>query len=335
MSENRAALRRSLSDAVKIDQGMLRYVLDQSRDCIKILGPDGHIEYINSEGRCVLEITDFATVCGKRWPDLWPDESKHVVERALADAQNGGSSEFEAWRPDGHGEKRWWRISVSPLLEASGELAGILTISRDVTEHVRLRETEQTLALEMRHRLRNAYTVASAILMQSARNNPAAQPFAESVAARLADVALSQTRLLDAGERSWPIADLIGMLVEAHGEGAAGIHYAGNAHANVDGHEAMLIALVIGELTTNSVKYGALGRRKPVSLSWRLDSENLIIRWREHLPLKTAQSFEPRSAGSGYSLMERMARSQRATFGHDISDSELNVTLKLNTRRAK
>jgi len=332
MSETGAALRQSLSDAIRIDQGMLRYVLDQSRDCIKILGPEGCIDYVNSEGRCALEITDVAVVYGRYWPELWPEESRPVVEGVLEKAQTGESSEFEAWRPDSRGQTKWWRISVSPLMEGDGILVGILTISRDVTPHVTLRESEQTLALEMRHRLRNAYTIASAIVMQSARHDPGAQAFAESVCARLADVALSQTRLLEAGEKTWPLAQLIRTLVAAHGEDAMGIRYAGNADAIVDGHEAMLVSLVVGELTNNSLKHGALRHGKAVSLSWTIDQGSLVLHWREPVSQRHGDSIEPRNEGSGYSMMQRMARSQRADFEHSISSGDLNVILKLSGR---
>ncbi|MES2136955.1 MAG: PAS domain-containing protein [Pseudomonadota bacterium] len=332
MSKNRVALRRSLSEAVKIDQGMLRYVLDQSRDCIKILDPKGHVTYVNSEGRCALHITDVKAVYGKHWSDLWPQESRSTIDAAIDHARLGQSSEIEAWRPDGGGERSWWRISVSPLMEGDGDLAGILTMSRDITPHVTLRESEQTLALEMRHRLRNAYTIASAIVMQSARNDPAAQTFAEAVCARLADVALSQTRLLEAGEKAWPLSELIRTLVEAHGEGAMGIRYAGSADASVDGHEAMLVALVVGELTNNSLKYGALRRGTPAVLSWTTDRGSLTLHWREPLEERHNGSLHARDSGSGYSMMERVARGQRASFEHCVSNGRLEVTLKLPGR---
>ena len=61
--------------------------------------------------------------------------------------------------------------------------------------------------------------------MQSARGYPEAIPFAETVCARLANVAISQTRLLEAGSRSWPLAELVRTLIEAHGEGATRIRY--------------------------------------------------------------------------------------------------------------
>lgn len=328
MGTTLAALRRSLGDASKIDQGMLRYVLDQSRDCIKILSASGHIEYINSEGQCALQISDFSKVCGAYWPDLWPDESRPIVEEALLAADKADGTTFEACRPDKNGETRWWQISVSPLLEPTGEMVGILTISRDVTEHVRVREAERTMALEMKHRLRNAYTVASAIVTQSARGDEEQRAFAETVTARLADVALSQARLLDAGQKRWSVAELIRTLVEAYGDGAEQIRFAGPAEATVNGHEAMLVALVVGELTNNSLKYGALKAGKPLHLSWS-NGDGLTLRWRERLHAPLTCSLGARDQGSGYSLMTRMARSQRATFEFEADDRELRATLAL------
>lgn len=310
---------------------MLRYVLDQSRDCIKILGPDGSVNYINSEGRCALEIENIDAVLGKPWPELWPEEARPLVNEALRKAQAGESTEIEAHRPGSACEPRWWQASVSPLMEHDSSLAGILIISRDVTEPVRLRESEQTLLLEMRHRLRNAYTIASAVVMQSAAADESARSFADTVCGRLTDVALSQTRLLEAGKKSWAVSDLIGNLVEAHGQGAAGIRYAGTASATIDGHEAMLVALVVGELTNNSLKYGALRQNRSVSLSWSIDEGQLSILWRETLT-EGSRNVRARDPGSGYSMMARMARAQRAAFDHSIEGSELKVSLKLARR---
>jgi len=324
---NGAALQRSLKNAGAIDQDMLRYVLDQSHDCIKILGPLGEVNYVNSEGRCALEIADFAKIEGKPWDSLWPEGSREIVRRAIDRAQAGESSEIEAARPNSKGEDRWWRISISPLMESDGQLAGMLTISRDITSHIRVRESERTLALEMRHRLRNAYTVASAIVMQSARTSPEAVPFAEVVCARLADVALSQTRLLEAGSQSWALAELIRTLIEAHG--ATRIRYAGDADASVDGHAAMLVALVIGELTNNSLKYGALREGKTISLAGSLDEGTIVLRWLEKTSARDRGAIAPRDEGSGYAMMARMARAQGVSFEHEIRDGELRAELRV------
>lgn len=284
---------------------------------------------------------------GRSWASLWPLESRAAVQGSLDEARLSQGSTFEAWRPGPDCEKVWWQISVSPLRETSGELVGILTISRDVTDLVRLREGERTLALEMKHRLRNAYTVASAIVTQSARGDQVQRAFAETVTARLADVALSQTRLLEAGEKSWALPDLVRTLVEAHGEGAAGVRFTGSAEAAVYGHEAMLVALILGELTNNSLKYGALMTGKSVKVAWSTHKTGaLAISWYEPLAKPLDVPLGARDLGSGYSLMARMAqpegivrvRSRRcgAARNRDPASSpkqQTNTRLVRSTRR--
>jgi PAS domain S-box-containing protein len=317
----------------KSDWPAIRRVLDQARDCIKILEPQGRIHYINSEGRCALAIADPATACGKLWPELWPDESKPTIELALKKARSGESCEIEAARPNPAGETTWWRISVSPLKERDGRLEAILTISRDITAHVRLRESQQTLALEMRHRLRNAYTIASAIVMQSAPKDPQTQAFVESVCARLAHVALSQSRLIEAGDEDWTLTGLVRSLVGAHGDRSHAIRFQGSEDAAIDRNEATLVALVIGELTNNSLKYGALRQHREVLLSWTDEADHLTLNWVEPFLGADQSVLRARDSNSGYSMMQRLARSQGATFEHGIANGQLSVTLRLRKRR--
>ena len=338
------ALQRSLTEAGSIDQNMLRYVLDQSLDCIKILGAGGEIKYINSHGRCALEIDDFSAIEDRPWPELWPEGSREIIARAVERAQAGRGSEIEASRPDPRGEERWWRISVSPLAERDGELVGMLTISRDVTAAMLLRETEQTLALEMRHRLRNAYTIASAIVMQSARGNAEALPFAEMVCGRLADVAISQTQLLEAGDKSWSLAELVRTLITAHGEGATSdplcrrcgrvgrrprrdARFAGGRRADQQQPQIWCVARRAQRLAER--RDGRRQHRHPVE--------------REDGGLRAA-ALTPRDTGSGYAMMERMARAQgadlrtfagrRAAAGAASGEAGRSVSASLGRRRA-
>lgn len=322
-----------LGAAGKSGWAAVRRVLDQARDCIKILEPEGRIHYINSEGRCALAIADPTAACGKLWPELWPDESKATIESALKKARSGESCEIEAARPNPAGETTWWRISVSPLKERDGRLEAILTISRDITEHVKLRESQQTLALEMRHRLRNAYTIASAIVMQSAPKDAQTQAFVESVCGRLAHVALSQSRLIEAGDEDWTLTELVRSLVGAHGNHSSSIYFLGSDDAAIDRNEATLVALVIGELTNNSLKYGALRQHQDVLLSWTDEEDHLTLNWLEPFLGADQSGLQARNSNSGYSLMHRLARSQGATFEHVVTNEELSVTLRLRKRR--
>ena len=136
---------------------MLAAVLDQSADCIKVIGPNGSLDFMNRNGRCAFGIDDFNLVAGKDWWDMWPTESQHLVRNAIVTARDEGRARFEAYCPTTKGEPRWWDVTVSPLRDERGEVRGLISISRDVSADVRARELRDTTAAEMKHRLRNAY----------------------------------------------------------------------------------------------------------------------------------------------------------------------------------
>jgi two-component sensor histidine kinase len=95
----------------------------------------------------------------------------------------------------------------------------------------------------------------------------------------------------------------------------------------------MVVALVIGELTNNSLKYGALRDGRSVSLSASVDDSAVMIRWQEPTNTSTGERLAARDEGSGYAMMDRMARAQRATFEHGLKDGCLFVTLRLQQSR--
>jgi two-component sensor histidine kinase len=91
----------------------------------------------------------------------------------------------------------------------------------------------------------------------------------------------------------------------------------------------MVVALVIGELTNNSLKYGALRDGRSVSLTASLEEGIISLRWLERTNAAKGEKLAARDAGSGYAMMERMARAQRAVFRHGLSDGELQVELRV------
>ena len=128
---------------------MLAAILDQSADCIKVIGPTGSVDFMNRNGRCAMGIDDFATVAGKDWWDLWPEDAQPLIKAAIAKAQSGEHSRFEAFCPTAKGEPRWWDVSVAPLRDEAGVLKGLISISRDISGDILARELRESTAAEM------------------------------------------------------------------------------------------------------------------------------------------------------------------------------------------
>ena len=91
----------------------------------------------------------------------------------------------------------------------------------------------------------------------------------------------------------------------------------------------MLVALIVGELTNNSLKYGALLEGRSVSLTAAMEGDSIVIRWNEETKASAATALTPRDTGSGYAMMERMARAQGADFEHSLNRGRLHVLLRV------
>jgi PAS domain S-box-containing protein len=292
---------------------MLAAILDQSADCIKVIGPDGTLDYMNRNGRVAMGIDDFNAVVGKYWWDLWPADSQHLVRDAIATARDEGRARFEAFCPTAKGEPRWWDVSVSRLRDADGTLRGLISISRDVSSDVRAREIIQTTAAEMKHRLRNAYALTSAIVMMSARGREEHREFAQAITARLEQLGIAQALLLDASALGTPtLALLVERLTAPFCSQADMVDVADLPDVTLSEEQVRTLALVLGEFSTNSNKYGALGHGGRIVISGALADGVLTLHWAERSDQPV--SAVPREGGSGLSLIRRALAAQRGSL---------------------
>jgi PAS domain S-box-containing protein len=120
-------------------QPMLWAALEASQDCVKLIGLDGKILYLNASGCRLMELSSPRDVVGKPWADLWPEASRALVEAALANGVAHRSDRFCAPCPTAQGHVKHWDVVVTPLANACGELEILLVTSRDVSDLQRAR----------------------------------------------------------------------------------------------------------------------------------------------------------------------------------------------------
>ncbi len=283
---------------------MLASVLDQSADCIKVIGPDGTLDFMNRNGRCAMGIDDFALVAGKNWWDLWPEEAQPLIREAVTKARTGENSRFEAFCPTGKGEPRWWDVSVSPLIDERGELKGLISVSRDISADIAARRLRETTAAEMKHRLQNAYALTSAIVMATARGNPDRLAFARDIVERLQRLGIAQSLLLDGDALGTATLDaLVTRLTEPFCGDGTTLSIAALPHIELDETRIRTLALVLGEFSTNSNKYGALGHGGKIEIDGTVTDTVLVLNWRETVG-RPIESHE-RSGSAGLDLIRR------------------------------
>lgn len=307
-------------------------LMDQSDDCIKIISPDGHLQFMSCNGRKAMEVDDFSAIAGARWDSLWPEDSRQLVRDSVASARKGGMARFEAFCPTAKGDPRWWEVTVSPVESADGTVGAILSSSRDVTERRNREEALATVAHEMKHRLRNAHAVSAAIAMASAADSPEQKQFCGDLADRLSRLADVQANLIDTA----------GMPLRKLCEDATGVFANGKGHVgdlpDVMLHDdgARALAMVLGELATNSMKYGALGRSGEARLEGRIEDGRLLIGWTETFDPATAPALGSRSSsGQGRGLMERMLRILGGSFSGEARDDGYSARIEAPLARVR
>ena len=304
----------------------LASLLDQSVDCFKLLTLDGKIQYMNSNGLCAMEIDDFSAVEGTLWADLLPEPARQSLVDIYPEAAAGKIVQFRAFIPTQKGNPRWWDISVSPVTDDHGELAGFLSVSRDVTANHQSREALKIAAAELKHRLKNTYQMISSLMVITARGNADHEAFAKQMADRLGALSRAQSLFTD-NDAPCELDKLIPALVTPFGNGASQVSIETLPAIAIQQSQADAIALVVGELAVNSAKHGAFAHGGNVLVSAIDENEILTIVWHERCDRIVQQ--RSREGGQGLKLMDQIMRSRAGSMVVDWNDHGMVATLNI------
>lgn len=284
--------------------GVLPSLLDQSLDCIKLIGRDGAVQYMNKNGLCAMEIGNLPSVMGRQWADLWPELARPLIQDALERAGLEEAVRFEAFCPTAKGSPRWWDVSVSRVYDEEGLWLGYLSVSRDVSHAKIAIEVAEIAAAEMRHRLKNSYAMIAGLLTALARGDPDREQFVSEVRDRLSALGVAQTLFVAGQHAPCHLQDLLPALLDPFTHGDCPIEVAVLPNALVPQGQADALALVIGELAVNSSKHGALTAGGKISVRAQYESGQLTIIWSE-TSSRPVQSHA-RDGGQGLRLIERI-----------------------------
>ncbi|MDP1028342.1 PAS domain-containing protein [Sphingomonas sp. KR1UV-12] len=313
---------RAIVDA--LSPAALAAVLEQSIDCVKLIGLDGTLQYINHSGLRMMEVESFADVAGRSWASLWPDVTNQAIAAAYTSAADGCSTRFRALCPSRAGVPRWWDVTISAVTDASGMHSGYLCVTRDVTDAQNAREALEIASTEVKHRLKNTYTMIGSLLTAFARGDAGNEGFARTMTDRLGALATAQSLFLS-NEADCEIARLIPALLTPFDSPNCPVVIGHQAAAVVDQGVADAIALVLGELSVNSAKHGAFGHGGEVEVGSSLSGALLTITWAEQS--LRAVTHHSRRGGQGIRLMQRIAHTRGGSIAIDWRTDGLEVTL--------
>ena len=207
----------------------------------------------------------------------------------------------------------------------------------DVTERKLAEEAREMLAGEMGHRVKNLFAIAAALTAISARSTTTTTEMSRDLTQRL--TALSRAHdlvrpVLSEPKKAAPLADLLAVLLAPYDDKGAGDRVRISVPELLVGEaSATTLALIVHELATNSIKYGALSTATgTVDVSCMEHDSEVVIIWTERGGPAVVASKGP--AGFGSQLVTRSISSQLGgTIAFDWPAEGVIVTLRMSKAR--
>jgi PAS domain S-box-containing protein len=292
--------------AVREHDAFLSSVLAASPDCIKVLELDGTLSFMSEGGMKIMGVQDFSLVGGKPWFDLMAEDCVAPARAALGVAREGRSLHFEAALYRNSGQPRWWSVSLSPIKGEDGSVARVLAVSRDHSELKAAHEQQRLLNGELDHRLKNMLATVQSMAGQTLRSAASMPEASAALDARLVSLGRA-TDVLTA--TSWQKADLH-TVIETGLSATAGCRervLVDGPAITINAQTALALNLVLHELATNAIKYGALSNETgTVAITWRVehrpDRDDFSLLWQERGGPTVVQ---PTRRGFGSRMIER------------------------------
>jgi PAS domain S-box-containing protein len=310
----------------------LAAIIESNEDAIISKNLDGVIMSWNSGAERLFGYTA-AEAIGQPVTMLIPPERIDEEAGILARIRRGERIEhYDTVRRRKDGSAIDISLTVSPIKDSDGTIIGASKIARDITERKQAEQRQKLLVGEVKHRIKNLLATVQAIARQTLKGAPAEER--EAFIARLMALANAQDLLtLERWNRAAVHEVVNRALRPFEAKLSARFLTKGPEDVWVDAQRASLLTMVLHELATNAVKYGALSNGYGVvSLAWEVvgeeeeDGQNVRLTWRE---LGGPPVVRPERKGFGSFLIERALQGGGGNAQLDYNPNGVICTLEV------
>lgn len=244
---------------------------------------------------------------------MHPDDAPEIGRMMMEAMAKRESVSIKGRYRRADGSYRVLQTDARPRL-ANGEFLGMIGVNVDITEREaaeaarRQAESDRELLVdELKHRVKNTLSVVQAIARQTFRG--ATKDAREAFDGRILALARSHDLLTQSKWESVSLQDLARTALQFQDSVEARISLSGPV-IPLEPRHALAIGLVLHELFTNALKYGALSKNEGrIALDWALTDASepqLKLLWRESGGPTVSL---PSRKGFGSVLLERTLQS--------------------------
>jgi PAS domain S-box-containing protein len=302
--------RKAAEDALIESRRRMEGIVESAMDAMITVDEDQRVVLFNPAAERMFGVLALDAIGApliqfipQRFRDGHAEHIRRFKETGVTNRRMGALGTVSGLRANG--EEFPVEASISQVEIAGARIATV--ILRDIAERKVNEEARLLLAREVDHRAKNVLAVVQALV--SLTQATTQEEFVAAVRGRVSALGRAHSLL---AENRWEGGDMRQIVVDEtapyHKPGQ--IHVTGSALV-LGPHAVQPLSLLIHEMATNAVKYGALSVAEGrVEIEWRiLPDQSLELCWSEHGGPRVQ---EPASRGFGSTLVREVATRQLA-----------------------
>ncbi len=287
----RASQVQEANEALKTETQFIRHMFRQAPGFTAVLAGPAHTFIVANEA--YIRLIGGRDPVGLTLAEAIPE----VVGQGFVDLLDGVYRSGEPYvgreiavtlqQPDtGETQHLFLDFIYQPLLSADGSVTGVFVQGQDVTDRANAKRLELLRNREIAHRLKNQLTVIQAIVNQTLRASSDISTARDTIAGRTGALARAHDVLISNNLGQSTVAEIVEQTRLIFDDHLIRRFHVEGPEVAIASRPALSLALLLHELSTNAVKYGALSRDGgTVHLHWSTSahagSKEFALEWRE------------------------------------------------------
>jgi len=273
-----------MTEAATLLHAGLQSLLDTALDAVVIMSDEGMVIGWNGIAESTFGWSEHEAMSARLSDLIIPERFRAAHEKGLRHYLATGEGpvldpriEIHAVRRDGS------EFPIELSITATEQFGTSLFVGflRDISERHALAERQQRVLQESEHRVKNMLTVVAAIAQQTARVSPDIESFSDAFAGRLQSLARAHELLVGQVWRDVALTALVERVLGA--DVAAGRAQFGGPEILLKAGQVLGLSMILHELYTNAVKYGALCNDDgQLALEWTRAGDMVELTWIEN-----------------------------------------------------
>lgn len=320
---------RDVSERRRADSVAYRFaaIVESSQDAIISKSVDGIIDSWNAAAERMFGYRA-EDVIGQNILLLIPQDRHQEEAQILRRIRAGERIEhFETVRQHKNGSLLDISLTISPIRNARGQVIGASKIARDIRDQKKAEAARELLLHEIKHRVKNTLGTVQAIVSQTFKTAPQEEQVA--FCARVQALSSAHDLLT---QTNWQGATVAEVVERALGPFANPKRLSTSGPSiKLSPSKALVISMLLHELGTNAVKYGAFSNETgAVDLTWTQETAAgkcyAKLRWQEAAGPNVSR---PTRVGFGTRMIERSLKAEGGSAQLDYDPSGLVCLIRV------